>query len=422
MEKGNVLDKVELFATRIISHELSDKMVFHDIKRTHKVVKGAEEIIEHESLTDQEEEIVLIAAWMIHTGFVDVHQLEERKIMGNTLLSYCITCSKQIAESFLSSIKYPEEKIKLVLQTMENTDLNATDKNLMDQVLGDALYCSFGKKNAKKELKLMYEENLLVGIVSISKGSWYEIALEYLEKYHYLTDYGKKHFEPEKQALIIKLKKEHKNIEKQKDLVLKKELDISEIELKTLKKDLEKQKGRDDKGIQTMFRITSRNHYTLNAMVDRKANIMISVNSIILSLILGVLLSGQIMLEKIDFIPTILMLSTSILSIIFAIFSIRPTTTHGEFTEEEIRNKNGNLLYYGNFHDMHPRDFEWGMLQMLSDRNYLYTTMIRDFYYLGQTINRKHKNIRKSLNFFTVGLALTTFITIVIKIVQSFVN
>ncbi len=44
------------------------------------------------------------------------------------------------------------------------------------------------------------------------------------------------------------------------------------------------------KGIQTMLRLTSENHLKLSDMADHKANILISVNAIIISVILGVLL------------------------------------------------------------------------------------------------------------------------------------
>ena len=168
-----------------------------------------------------------------------------------------------------------------------------------------------------------------------------------------------------------------------------------------------------------MFRTTSKNHYTLNTMVDRKANIMISVNAIILSLIIGALVGGNMVLERQDIAPTVLMALTCTLSIIYAVFAIRPEKTHGEFTETEIREKKGNLLFFGNFHNMHFRDFEWGMLQMLSDRNFLYSTMIRDLYYLGQTLNRKYVFIRRSLNIFILGFALTAAVTIAIRVFQS---
>jgi len=86
-------------------------------------------------------------------------------------------------------------------------------------------------------------------------------------------------------------------------------------------------------------------------MVDRKANIMISVNAILLSLFLGCLLSMEVRF-CIHNTPLLIMLVAALLSIFFALFAIRPVHKHGSFTEQEIRNKRGNLLYFGNFHDM----------------------------------------------------------------------
>ena len=64
---------------------------------------------------------------------------------------------------------------------------------------------------------------------------------------------------------------------------------------------------------------------------------------------------------------------------IFAVIAITPFKTQGIFTESEIREKKGNLLYYGNFHGMDLRDFEWGMLEMLNDGNFLYSTGANEF-------------------------------------------
>ena len=68
--------------------------------------------------------------------------------------------------------------------------------------------------------------------------------------------------------------------------------------------------------------------------------------------------------------------------------------------------KKGNLLYFGNFHNMKFRDYNWGMLQMLNDSEYLYTSMIRDQYFLGQMLSRKYKNIRIALVTFLIGFSL----------------
>jgi len=240
-----------------------------------------------------------------------------------------------------------------------------------------------------------------------------------LTTHQYLTEYGRNHLEPKKLKSIESLKKQKKEILKNQKALLKKELNISEDELKKLKKSLKSVKGRDDKGIQTMFRTTSRNHYTLNQMVDGKANIMISVNAIILSLILSRII-GTVETWCIHNAPILIMLITSSFSVIFAVLAIRPPKSHGEFTEEEIRNRQGNLLYFGNYHNMTFRDYQWGMLQMINDGDNLYTTMIRDLYFMGQMLERKYNHLRYSLNVFMIGFILAVILFIIASSMPDF--
>ena len=224
--------------------------------------------------------------------------------------------------------------------------------------------------------------------------------------------------EPKLKKLILDLQKEKKTLDKSTDIALKKELDISDEELKELKKNLNSVKGRDARGIQTVFRTTSKNHYTLNDMVDKKASIMITVNSIILSLVLGGVIGHDIsepaMANKAQLVPILILTISAVLSIIFSIMSITPHKTHGQFTEDEIRNKGGNLLFYGNFHKMRERDYEWAFLQMINDQDYMYTSMVKDIYFLGQILERKYRLIRTSLNIFLVGLVLAVVCNLVL--------
>ena len=142
-------------------------------------------------------------------------------------------------------------------------------------------------------------------------------------------------------------------------------------------------------------------------MIDRKANIMISVNAIIISLIIGGILGPALSVVSVELIPVFAMSITSMFSALLAVLAIRPDRTHGEFSENEVRNKQGNLLYFGNFHNMQFRDYEWAMLQMLNDKDYLYSSLIREIYYLGQKLRKKHRFLRLSLNVFLIGTVIT---------------
>jgi hypothetical protein len=154
-----------------------------------------------------------------------------------------------------------------------------------------------------------------------------------------------------------------------------------------------------------MFRVTLSNHTDLSAMADSKANIMISVNSIIISVVLTVLLRK---LEEFPnlVVPTIILLLVNITTIVFAILAVRPKIIAGVFSEEDIRQKRANLLFFGNFHKMPVHTFEWGMKEMMKDKDYLYGSMIRDLYYLGVVLGRKYNMLRVAYNVFMYGLII----------------
>ena len=408
----NILDSVELFATRLIADEFSEKLVFHDIKYVYSTVQAIEEIGTAENLTTEELEITKIAGWFNYLGFKNL------KVFKNindpeSLFRNCATCSARIAREFLEGKGYPANKIEQVVQTMQaGGGSSFISYSKMSDVLSDALTAYLGKSKSRKNIELLYQEFLLTDAIEDSKSGFYQNAINYVNAHNYLTSYAQTNFESTKQKLIEKLEKRKKALDRNEDLALKKELDISDSEFKKLKKSLKNIQGRDDRGIQTMFRTTSKNHYTLNEMVDKKANIMISINAIIISVILGRIIGHSDGFFCVHNLPLIILLVVSTASIFNAVLAIRPAATHGEFTEEEIRNKKGNLLYFGNYHNMAQRDYEWGVLQMLSDSNYLYSTMIRDQYFLGQLLAKKYKFIRRSLGLFIGGfiIAVASFL------------
>lgn len=303
---------------------------------------------------------------------------------------------------------FSEEILNRLHQGLEESMPNKMATLPESKIMHDAIMMDFSGSKGIEHLKLLYEEMLLRDI-DLPKENWYETLINLVDGRQAYTNYGKQHIQPELDKLVKKLKKEKKEIERKNSLLLKKELNINEAEIKKLRKDINRAAGRDDKGIQTLFRTTIKNHYTLNEMVDRKANIMITVNSIILSMLMGGVFAYDENLS-IASIPTIILSVTCISSIVFAIISIIPAKTQGNFSEEEIRSKEGNLLYFGNFHNMHLRDFEWGFLQLLNDKDYLYQSMIRDYYFQGIGLNRKYKFIRISLTIFLIGFGISFII------------
>jgi predicted metal-dependent HD superfamily phosphohydrolase len=168
-------------------------------------------------------------------------------------------------------------------------------------------------------------------------------------------------------------------------------------------KDKKNKSERPEKGIETMFRITSGNQQRLSDMADNKAHIMISTNSIILSVILSILL------RKLEdnphlIIPTLILLVICVVTMVFSILATRPTLPAGTFTKDDVAEKKVNLLFFGNFYKMELPDYFAGMEQMMEDRDYLYGSLIKDLYSQGVVLGRKYHLLRIAYNVFMFGI------------------
>ena len=151
-----------------------------------------------------------------------------------------------------------------------------------------------------------------------------------------------------------------------------------------------------------MFRVTIHNHLELSSMADSKANIMISVNSIIVSVVLSVLLRR---LEELPnmIIPTIILLTVNILTIVFSILAVRPKILKNRAPEVEINNKKANLLFFGNFSSMSLETYTRRMKEMMQEKDYLYENMINNIYFMGIVLGRKYHWLRTAYNVFMYG-------------------
>jgi hypothetical protein len=188
--------------------------------------------------------------------------------------------------------------------------------------------------------------------------------------------------------------------EKAENKYLMEELNIDKDALKQLKKKLLKVAPRSERGVETLFRLLSKNQYTLNKMIDTKSNILISINALILSLILGTVMS-QLSNDPHLIYPIIMILLTNLISITFAIFATRPELIHG-------KNENSrNLMFYGNFQDMEEEEYVNNVTSLMNEGDELYKTIAKDTYYLGKTIDHKFKLLRKSFNVFLIGIILS---------------
>ncbi|NNF33088.1 MAG: hypothetical protein HKN68_03220 [Saprospiraceae bacterium] len=159
----------------------------------------------------------------------------------------------------------------------------------------------------------------------------------------------------------------------------------------------------DPRGVQTLFRTISRNHYNLLRMVDVKASIILTMNSIMISLIMGAMFvtpESQKAALEIGFRVIILF---SVISMVFALISMLPHKYLGKSFKES---KYNGTLYAGNFSSKSLSEFESSFKEVISKGYNLYDEMIHDLYFLGKVIEKKQRMTVFSVGIFLIGLII----------------
>jgi len=376
-------------------NENAEKFFYHTIKHTKYVVDAVAEIGKEEGLNEEELDLLTFCAWFHDIGyFIDCRNHEAESI--------------KIALGFLKDFSIDDEQLEMIKECIMQTRWSQNPNCKLTNVICDADLRHLADTNYFEFAEQLRQEMIIIKGQKMRKLHFNLLNSAFLGHHQYFTKYGKDVLENGKQKNLVLLnEKIEKSIAKNSN---KLESEVSK-ENEKLKKKLEKSKGYS-RGVESMFRLTARNQISLSAIADNKSNILITVNSIIISLSISVLV------RKFDdspalIIPTITFLGFSLATIIFAILSTRPNISSGKFTKEDIKQNKVNLLFFGNFYNMDYEEYEWAIQELMTNEDNLYSIMTKDQYLLGKVLSKKYKLLRTAYNIFMIGTIVTVIAFIV---------
>lgn len=380
----------------LFKESLPDEAVYHNYNHTLQVVNASLEIAKAENVDDSDLEALLAAAWFHDTGYVHSFKNHEQK-------------SIELAKEYLNEKKKPESFINSVSAIINATVMPQEPKDKLQQIICDADLYHLGSDSFGKKTNLLRAEYEQLCEMAYTDVEWLEKNSKFLASHHYFTNYAYETLNEQKSLNALKIKKDLKK--------LKDKVDADALKIKLKSEDLKRKKRKDerpDRGIETMFRVTLRNHIKLSDIADTKANILLSVSAIMLSVAISTLFPK---LDKPDnaylIYPTLMFILTAVTTMIISILSTRPKVTSGTFTQSDIKQKKVNLLFFGNFHKMPLLDFQNGVSEMMNDRDYLYKSLMKDLYFLGIVLNKKYKLLRIAYNFFMIGIIISVIAFII---------
>jgi adenylate cyclase len=180
------IDKTRKFVEQLFAERLSDDLYFHDLAHTREIALAAEEIGKGEGLSADELEIIILSAWLHDTGYVEQYIGHEEE-------------SQVIADEFLRSVNYPEEKISIIKNCILATKYKHEIGNVLEAVVVDADRVSMGKTNFDKRGDLLRKEWAIYLDKEYTDKEWSDIQLQYLTETLFFTKYAKANFETQKQ-------------------------------------------------------------------------------------------------------------------------------------------------------------------------------------------------------------------------------
>lgn len=378
----NILQKAKDYVETLFKDKLSSVYSYHNFIHTTFTVNKAEEILRSTPLSEEDQEKVILALWFHDTGYIECAKNHEE-------------AGVKIMKNFLQQENYPENYIEDVSKLILATKITYVPQNLLEKIVKDADCSHFASHDYNDISDALRKEWELTNVRCYSNDEWNAGNLDMLKnKHQFYTEYAKKEWQPLKEKNIKKIEKK---LEKDED---KKESSEN-------KKPKEKE-PKSDRSVDTLFRVTLSNHTRLSDIADSKANILLSVNAIIISVCLSVLV------PKLDtpknshlIIPSFILLLSAVLTIIFAILSTKPNVTKAKFSLQDVADRKVNLLFFGNFNRMIFDDYQNAMNVLIKDRDYIYDSMVKDLYFLGKVLDRKYRLLSITYKIFMAGIVIS---------------
>ena len=383
----NIVTEARLFVAKLLDEKLPKSIEFHTFGHAKYVANHSEIIARNCGLKNDMINIVKLSAWFHDTGYIvkrDGHEDESVKIATEFLIK------KGIDKSIISQVQ----------NCILSTCIPQQPKDLLSEVLCDADLFHLSEENYFEQIDKMRKEWIGFAEKKISKRKFHSASIEFFKQHNYHTDFAKKELQAKKDRNLQLLYKEVDMLQQEKE---KKLFEASAKKAKP--------KGYS-RGVESMFRNTARMQISLSSIADNKSNILISVNAIIISISMTVLVTRLDEMPE-YIIPTLIFLVFCLVTIVFAILSTRPNISSTEFTDEDIKQNKVNLLFFGNFYKMKLNDYAVAIVDLMNNEDNLYSTMIKDQYFLGLVLAKKYKLLRIAYNVFMVGIVLSVLAFII---------
>lgn len=374
----NIVREAEVYVRDYLGRNLPALFCYHDIGHTTRVARQTQVLCDVIGVDRHERVALLTAAWFHDSGYAE--SIDDHEKFGALQ-----------AEQFLSTFDIDHEEIELVKSLIHATRYPQQPNSKLEKILCDADMLHLAADDFGVSSELLRREWVATRGLRYTDEEWSRLSYDFVSSHRFQTKFCRRNFTAGKEANRKKLKKSIKEADKAVSA------DASG-----------KKSAKYVKGVETLFRNSSRNHMELSAMADTKAHILLSVSSVIISVIISFVFQ-QLTTSSFLILPTVLLVTVCLATIVLAVLTTKPKISSGYFTGEQVNKHEVNLLFFGNFYKMDLPSYERSIEEMMKDKEYLYGSMIKDLYFLGKVLSVKYRYLRIGYHIFMYGIIASVF-------------
>ena len=377
MENG-IISGAKDYVENFFKDKVAPEYTYHNFQHTLRVFTSVLNIGRIAEINDDDIELLQLAALFHDTGFSNGPVDHESR-------------SAKIAAQYLNGIGYEAEKIEKISALIKATSKGYQTEDQLELIMRDADLSGLAGSNYQVESLALKNELEFMSNTVMSEKDWHSMNYEFIKNHEYNTEAAKTIYKTGKKINLKYIKKKLADLNRQKSTIS------------------------TSKSAQTQFKTALRNHIDLSAIADNKANIMLSVNALIITVALPVI-ANQVLENNALLIPAIILLIVCVTSMVYATLATRPIKMSGFSSQEDIKSNKSNLFFFGNFFKMKYSEYAEGIETVVQDADILDSSITRDLFFLGKSLGAKYTNLRICYNIFMYGI-----IVVVIAFVIAFV-
>jgi predicted metal-dependent HD superfamily phosphohydrolase len=185
----SIVKKSSEYVIKLLNEQLSPQFTYHNLAHTRDVFEAVIELGVNSNLPADDFELIQIAAWFHDTGFTKGYIDHEHN-------------SAVIAETFLVTTGYDNDKISRIKETILMTEKGNSPVSVTDKIIRDADILHIGKEDFYSRSLTLKAEWETVDNKQYTEMEWIQSSLDFINRTFFYSDYAKSKYEAGRQKNI----------------------------------------------------------------------------------------------------------------------------------------------------------------------------------------------------------------------------